>query len=836
MNAINSSHAAPHQYAGAEPPVIRGALLAVDDAAKLSPTCTPEDLLYPNHSVAYPPSLLRNGVNVRLFIPHRNVIPKYVFMAMSAGTFLYLGSGVPHTGTEPIRTDGTTMDSSELTIPQIGRVLWRNRIVILLCAVVGAAAGFLVARELPRTYTAQGLLVVEPRQISISELGAGTTGSSTDLIRTQTEAQVLRSRALTEAVVRDLDLASNPLFMKPDEESLFTPIRAALAAILPRGTAGPAPDRVSLAVDALEARLNVWAAEKSATIGVEVETEDPDLSATIANRVMQLYLTAQVDSKNAVTSHVNQALSGRLDALWQEVVEADRRVQRFREQNGLLETQGGDINAMALAELQSQLASVQGEVTNLRAAVRSTSRALETGGAEASAEVLASPLIQRLREQEAMVNRNLSNLSQRLGPRHPDILAQREELAYVRSQIALEIRKIGQSLVRDLTIAEARVEGLRGQIDDTRTRARDAATANVGLQQLVKEAEAKRAVYQAYMARAEQTAQNDAGPLPDVRIASAAVAPVKPSGPNRKAMTMFAGVAGLSLAAAGALLRDRVGGRVFSGSELARLTAFSAFGTVPQVRITRAVRHLGDAVVKQPHQEAAESVRGLWAGLRAARLGWAPKVVVVTSSEPGEGKTSLVAALGRVAALDGARVLVIDGDFRMPTIGSFLDAEDGEVVDELLATGKPPELALRGDAASGLMYLPAGGRLPNPQAVLGGEAMGRLLQDARANFDLVLIDSPPIMRVSDPIMLVRQADAVLFVAAWGGTRRSVAAEAARRLKVPDHVLAASVLGRVVGKDTAREYYAGYRRKLPMALPAPHPANTRDFNGPARSSG
>lgn len=729
------------------------------------------------------------------------------------------------------------METTTLTIPQIARVLWRKKFVMLTIGLLAAVGGYLIARELPRTFTAQGLIVVEPRQISISELGAGSTGSTTDLVRTQTEAQVLRSRTLAEAVVRDLGLADNPVFLKPDDPNSWSPVtlaRTALALVLP-GPAGDAPpDKVAIATDVLEDSVTILAAEKSATIGVRVETEDPRLSAAIANRMMELYLQAQIASKGALTSHVNDQLSGRLDALWQDVVAADRKVQEFRASHGLLEAQGGDINAMALAELQTQLANARGQVTNLEAAVSSAARALESGGVEASAEVLASPLIQRLREQEATVSRNLSNLSQRLGPRHPDIRAQNEELANVRQQIALEIRKIFQSLQRDLNIAKARVAGLDEQIASTRGMARTAAGDNVQLQQLVKEAEAKRAIHQAYMARAEQTAQGETGPLPDVRVASAAVEPIKPSGPNKKAITAFAGIAGFSLAAAGVLARDRMRGKIFAADELGRLTEFAVLGTVPALRLGRGRRYLSDEVVAEPHRDAAESVRGLWTGLRAARPGWAPKVVVVTSSLPGEGKTSLVTALGRIAAMDGARVLVIDGDFRMPSVAGMLGAGAGPAIDELLASGQAPEAALREDRASGMMYLPASGRLDKPQAVLGSPALSLLLQDARANFDLVLVDSPPIMRVSDPIMLVRQADAVLFVGAFGATERSVAVEAARRLKVPDTILAAAVLNRVAPRGRGHEYYAGYRRSRRPALGAP--ANIDVYPARVQSSG
>lgn len=718
------------------------------------------------------------------------------------------------------------MDHTELTIPQLARVLWRKKYILGMVALVTAVGGYLIARQLPETYTSRGLLVVEPRQISISELGAGLNGSAGDLIRTQTEAQVLRSRALAEGVARDLRLADNPLFMKPDEWSPIDAAKTFILSLLPSDETGDGVpiDRNAIAANIVQANLDVAASDKSAAITVEYTAEDPGLAAAIVNRVMEIYMAGQVRSKSEVTQHVNEVLSGRVERLWQEVADADRRVQEFRAANGLLETNGGDINALALADLQSKLDTARGQVTSLEASVQSATRALETGGVDASAEVLASPLIQGLRQQEAQVARNLSSMSERLGPRHPQIRAVTEELANVRSQIAGEIRKIWQSLRRDLTIAQAQVQGLEQRIAAVQARAQAAAGKDVELQQLIKEAEAKRVIYQSYMARVEQTAAGETGPLPDVRIASAAVVPIKPSGPNKKAIAAFAGMAGLSLAGAGVLLRDATRGRVFSGDELAKLTHFPAFGTIPVVRGRRhGSSRLPDAVVTAPQLDAAESVRGLWAGLRSARQGWTPKVVMVTSSVPGEGKTSLVTALGRVAALDGARVLLIDADFRMPTVGSFLRQEPGEYVDELLAENEPPEAALRIDHQTGMMYLPASGRVKNPQAVLTSQQMAMLLQDARANFDLVLIDTPPVLRVSDPVMLAAHADAILFVGAWAQTHRNTAAAAARRLKVPSHVLIGSVLSRVGRKAGTHDYYAGYHRNR-KALPAPRPAN------------
>ena len=715
------------------------------------------------------------------------------------------------------------MDDSVLTLSQLMRILWRRRLAILALGLGVALAGYLIARDLPLTYVAEGLLVVEPPQTSISEVGPEFGASSADLVRAQTEAEVLRSHALAEAVVKDLGLASNPAFMERPVPSVLMPLVALRAWInelvrelVPAERDDSLDDPTAVAVDLLQDDLTVRATDRATTISIAFRSTDPALAATIVNRLMDLHMRRDVRARSDVIQHLNEALSDQGHRLWQKVAEADQKVQAFRAEHGLLEMQGAELSTVGLAELQSQLATARGQLAVLEANVAGATRAAKNGNVDASPEVLASPLIQRLREQESQVSRAVSNMAQRQGPLHPNMLAQREELTNIRNQIAVEVRKIVESLRRDLSVARTRVEGLETRINEAQSRASQAAGQNVALQQLMKDAEAKRAVYQAYMARTEQTSLSKSGPLPDLRVAAVAGVPALPSGPKKKAITAFAGLAGLSLAIAFVLLRDVLNGRVLTGDELALATRFPALGLVPTFRLGRR-RRLCDAVIDDPQSEAAESVRGVWAGLRVARQGaWRSQVVVVTSSLPGEGKTSLVTALGRIAALDGARVLVIDADFRMPKVGEFLRETDGAFIDDLLARGESPALALRTDPDSGMSYLPAGGRAQNPQALLTGQEMALLLDEARLNFDLILVDSPPILRVSDPIMLVRAADAVLFIAAWGATPRMRVGEAARRLNVPPDVFAGSVLCRV-GRQASPGYYTGYRQRRAVRL-------------------
>lgn len=721
------------------------------------------------------------------------------------------------------------MDNSVLTTSQVMRVLWRRRLVILASGLGVALAGFLIAHDLPHTYVAEGLLVVEPLQTAMSDVGPEFGASSTDIVRAQTEAEILRSHAMAEAVVDSLGLATNRQFMDSSVAGVLMPLVALrtaadrlVHALVPAendASGEPAADDLkAVAVARLEDNLTIRTTDKATVIEVAFSSTDPGLAAAIVNRLMELHVSRDVHAKSDIIRHLNEALSDQEQRLWQKVVEADQKVQAFRTEHGLLEMQGAELSTVKLSELQSQLAVARSRMNDLKASAADATRAAQTGSIDASPEVLASPLIQRLREQESVVASALSNMAQRQGPRHPEMRARMEELANIRGRIGAEVGKIVEALHSDLSVARMRVADLETRIADAQARASAAAGQNVALQQLVKEADAKRAVYQSYMTRTEQTAHVAGGPQPDLRIAAAASPPALPSGPKTKAITAFAALIGFGLAIAITLFRDAMNGRVLTEDELSSVTRYPGLGLVPSFRLGR--RHLCDAVVDDPQSEAAESIRGVWTGLRVARYGAnRAQMVVVTSSLPNEGKTSLVTALGRIAALDGARVLVIDADFRMPKVGAFLEeaasavpspGDDGAYVDDLLARGEPPINALRTDPSSGLLYLPAGGRTPNPQSLLTGPGMTLLLEEARLNFDLILVDSPPVMRVSDAVMLARAADAVLFVAAWGTTSRVQLGEAVRRLQVPPDVFVGSLLCRVSRRFSGS--YTGYRSR------------------------
>jgi Mrp family chromosome partitioning ATPase len=278
----------------------------------------------------------------------------------------------------------------------------------------------------------------------------------------------------------------------------------------------------------------------------------------------------------------------------------------------------------------------------------------------------------------------------------------------------------------------------------------------------------------------------------------------------------LAGLAGFALGGAFLIAIEMTRKRIFNGDELVQATGFSRLGDVPDASGWRRKR-LADVVVSKPFFAAGESVRGLWINLCASVN--ETKVVMVTSSLPEEGKTSLVVALGRMAAMDGTRVVVIDCDFRKAGIRAFFgDPPDGDHVtwvDELLnGDGDVANVRFQKDRLTDMMYLPAAGSLDTPHMALTGPRLEQLIVRLRQDFDLILIDSPPVLNVADPVILIRHADILLYVASWARTPRKLIVEAVRRLNVPETTAAFSVLTRVKPSRSRGGYYTGYKRVRP----------------------
>ncbi len=695
----------------------------------------------------------------------------------------------------------------EWDLPHLLAFLWHRRWLIGGVMALGVLLAALLLAQWPRAYTAEAVVLMDPESQPKVEFEELLTGATPDDQRLGSEVLVLRAPALAAHVVNRLGLAAHPDF-NPDLPQSLPPY--AVWQALPgdwldtlRQWLGFGPSEVpqppeaemerqaNRVLAAFAKRLEVERIGRSHAVRIAVTSHDPGLAADVANALADRYLADQLEAKHAATAFATAWLDKRVDDLRAKVEMAERAVETYRADSGLIDADGLTVTAQQQAELNTQLITARGETAAARARLAQVQAELrERGDALSAAEVLSSPLIHRLKEQEVEVLRSRADLGQEYGPKHPRMLGVEAELADIQGKIAAEVRQIVAGLSNAVAVASAQEAALAAALRRTEAAAADQSKAHVRLNALEREAEASRSLLQTFLQRIRQTGDQQAIQRPDARIIARAAPPEKPSEPRPALVLGAAGFASLLLGLAVALLLG-LRERAFGTADVLRARlGLPVVGIVPAVKMRRGGEP-ADAVADAPLGGFAEAMR-----IVAGTLGES-QVVLVTAAEPNEGKSTLALGLARTLAMQGERVLLVDADLRGAGLGIRLGM--GRMVglaDTLLQPQRWP-LPLAGDRICGMQILAAG----SPDARLkmagrGGAAVAALLPRWREGFDHVILDAAPVMLAADVRDHAALADGVLLAVRSQQTLPDVAAEAALTLREAGGTLLGAVLTQV----------------------------------------
>lgn len=670
--------------------------------------------------------------------------------------------------------------------PDLRRLLavpWRRRATIIAVTGLGVGLTALLLLLLPPRYTATALLMVAAPPARVVAMDAVLAGSPADAQTVFTEAEVLRAPALLDAVAAAQGVHDDPEY----NHALRPPglLRKAMLALpqgwdrlllgrpLPRDPGSPEARAATL--DAFRDAVTVRPIHRSRVIAVEVESERPARAAALANALADAYLTAQLDAKFEATQRANAWLDDRLSALRDAVRIAEKAVGDYRAAHGLTEAAGTPLTSLQLTEVNSQLILARSRRSEAEARLAAMRAARDPATAP---EALASPLVQKLKEQEAAVLRKQSELATRYGEKHPRMIDVRAELDDLRAKIATEVAALAKGLENEVRAARAREDSLARSLAELQGRDAVEDEAAITLRELEREAEATRLMYEAFLARFKETSEQQSLQEPDARVVSAAVAPIEPSFPRRLPVLLSAAVAAMAAGVALAFLRERLDRAMRTAADVEAATGRPPLAMVP-LAAPRAAP--ADAILDAPTDAAAEAVRTLRAALMVRARGAAPGVVAVTSSLPEEGKTTLALWLARASAQAGRPTVVVDCDLRRPAVASALGLADGPTLIDVLAGTAELDDALVGDPRGPLKILPAGRAGIAALDIAETPALADLLTALRQRFEMVVVDAPPVLPVADGRLLARRADHVLYAVRWEATPRDLAAEGVRTL-------------------------------------------------------
>lgn len=706
----------------------------------------------------------------------------------------------------------------------------RRRLKLALAVAAGVLlATILLTLQATPKYTATANVMLDTRQEKVSNVEEVLSGLPADSSVVDTEVEVLKSRRLAERVVRALQLNQDPEF----NPGLAKPKGLALVAGGVRGLLGMAtPIDAQLTpleqqkahervVDRVLSGLSVKRAGLTYIINIGFESERPQKAATIANKFAELYLLEQMEAKFEATQQATTWLNSRLAELRDQVLADEAAVQQYKIANNLLSASGTNLTEQEISNYNQTLSQARAQVAEEEARLATARRQLASGSTgDDVGEALSSPVVTKLREQRVQTSAKVADLQGRYGDRHPEMLKARRELQDIDSQIQAEIQRIISNLEARAQVSRQRAAAIAGSLGGARGTLANNNRAMVRLNELERTAEASRTLYESYLNRYKETSSQEGIGQSDARIVSKAKIPTGQSSP-KPAVNLALGLLLAMGAGAGAVvIAELMDAGLATAEDVERRLDVTYLGAVPTLSSVAADSRLSpiDYVVAKPLSAFSEAFRNLRTSTLYARLGEPVKVVAITSSLPGEGKTTTSLCLARVAALQGQRVVVVDCDLRRRSVNSLLSADPKAGLLEVLSGEAELGEVLLTDEDTGAHVLPLAKGVTTPRDVFGSPAMDRLLAQLRERYDLVLLDTAPVLPVADTRTLAPKADSTIFLVRWRKTPQHAIEAAFRLLSGTGAHLAGVALSQVDMNQQARYgygdpgyYYSEYKK-------------------------
>jgi capsular exopolysaccharide synthesis family protein len=740
-------------------------------------------------------------------------------------------------------TDGAPAEDQRIDLLNVAGMLRRRKWLILLVTALGTAvAAFLGMKQTP-VYTASTSVMIDPRQLQVTNVEQVLTGLPMNTSTMATQIGLLRSRDFIDAVMSDLNLYDDPEFNAalaaaeappttelpgflqpveqlisrlPDEWLIATGLASQPQPVLESEAPTLARDR---AIRSFLGRATFANDGVSFLIQISFASPDPDKAAVIANRIATRFVEDQVEGKLSATGKASGWLEQRLNELKVEVQKSDEAVAKFKVRNNIVEAGGASLNDQELADLNSQLVGARTELAAAQARLRLVR---DLRGSEAAlesvSEVTNSPIILRLREQQTELQRQESELRTLYGERHPRMVQLREDMSKVTAGIRGEVERVVHTLENDVRVAQSRVGTIEASLGGLKDRNTQDRAAGVQLAELERVALANRTLYEQLLQRFNETRDQQGIVQADARVVAMAAPPSVPSSPGPRMFVAGGFTVSLLLGSLLAILLEVLDRGLRSAGEIEAALGLTTLGLVPKVSRLRRNQRPHQYLREKPLSSYAEAIRGVLTALKLSNPQNPPKVLLVTSSLPEEGKTTFAVSLASLVARSQKRVLLIDLDLRHPSVHRELGWQVSAGLVEYMAGERTLQEVIHNDLETGLHFLPIKAHTTTPTDLLESDKMRQLIQVCRDNYDLVVLDSAPVASVNDTKVAAVLADRVVFVVRWGKTIQSAARDSLRSLRESGIEPAGAVLAQIDLRKHAQyrygdigQYYTRSRR-------------------------
>jgi polysaccharide biosynthesis transport protein len=666
---------------------------------------------------------------------------------------------------------GFSTTATDSTLSEAILTLKKRRWIVIVAVLLGLVYGVYKAKTQPKLYDAFGQIQVrsgssnEYRLNAVQAMGGSDTAS-----KMLTEIEILKSDSLMLTVAREMDLANNPEFL--DEKT-------------PAGHRSLDDPSVRQAtIRRLQGNLHILLVPKTEIIKISYSSLNPKLAADIVNKVIAAYIQRSYETRFASTQRVSQWLSSQLDDLKQQVETSQEQMMDLQRRLGIL---GFDPNHNQISTALEDLSKAAGEAKIARIIAESRYRVLsgmDPDSMESSIDTApgAAPAeLNQLRTQLATAKASYAQMQANLGPNHPQAKALRAQIGELSSEVNKEQNRLLLQAKESFVVAQANENQTKAALEAQKTDAYKLRDDLIEYTLRQREFESNRTLYEGLLQKL-RTAGVEAGlESMEIDIVDQALPPAQPTLRSRSKIVLVGLIFGLLGGIIIAFLMDSLDTGLRTIAEIETVTELPSLAVIPKARrtpveqvatLTTAQKNM--VVLAQSKSQFAESFRALRTSLLLSTAGRPPKYILLTSATPSEGKTTLSTNLACILAQGDARVLLIDADLRRPSVHHRFGISGKTGLTTVLTGATPLEQATQNiPEVPNLDVLPSGPMPPFPTEMLSSEAMDQVLQRCGEIYTHVLIDTPPILSVTDGVILARHADAVVLVVRHGKTNKNV---------------------------------------------------------------
>jgi capsular exopolysaccharide synthesis family protein len=720
-------------------------------------------------------------------------------------------------------------DEQQIDIRNYLQVMMKRRWTIISVFTVIFVSVFIYTLTATPVYQSTVRLVIEkenPNVVSIQEV-MSVDASTTDYYITQ--YKIIESRTIAREVIKQLNLANSEEFNpKPQKTTLSNikqrikdiqnSIQTTILSIFRTGDQQKTidiQDSDAQLVSAFLSRINVTPIRNSRLVDLNFMARDPELAALAVNTLADVYIEKKLETKLKAVKNAVLWLHERVDEERKKVEHAERKLLEYKEKKGIFTDFSSDvekITAQKLARLNAQV--IDAEAHRVEAETRyKQALALKKNPdmLDSIPEVLSNDLIREIKQMEVNLYKRISELSKKYGKNHPKMIAVQSEIDSLNERKHKEIQRVINSLRNEYQVALAKEKTLVQALSKQKKESMELNQKSIQYGVLQREAESARHMYELLIKRFKETSLTEDMKTGNVRIVDPAEVPKYPIRPRKK-LNIFLGIVfGLFMGIALAFTFEFLDNTLKNPEDIRNYLNVPYLGPVPSFDIEREDIENPELITQySPKSTASESYRGIRTSLLFSSADRPPKIILVTSAGPSEGKTLTSTNLAITMAQAGSRVVIVDCDMRKPKVHKMFGIGRDKGMSSVLVSNELEnvlqDVIIHSDIPN-LDVIPCGPIPPNPSEIIGSQKMSRIMEKLQEQYDRIIVDSPPITAVTDATVLAKFVDGVMLVVHAGVTPRQVVKTGLEQVQGVD----ANVLGAVLNDvDTGKESYYYYQ--------------------------